>query len=82
MRHLCKPYIYVLDLVDAITKLTEKMNEGEELYNLSIEGDGTTVTRIAEIVVEEMGLAGVKFKYTGGDRGWKGDITVVKTRQL
>ena len=70
----CKPYIYVLDLVDAILELTEEMPCGEEIYNLSIEGDGTTVTRIAEIVVEELDLENVTFKYTGGDRGWKGDV--------
>ncbi len=53
----------------------EKQGGGtEEIYNLSIEGEGTTVTRIAEIVCEEMGLRDVRFDYTGGDRGWKGDV--------
>ncbi len=83
----CKPYIYVLDLVEAIVKLTDSFYNcenpkdkkdnplaHEEIYNLSIEGLGTTVTRIAEIVVEEMGLSNVAFNYTGGDRGWKGDV--------
>lgn len=70
----CKPYIYVLDLVEAIVKLTEKFEPGEEVYNISVESDGTTVTHIAEIVVEELGLSNVEFKYTGGDRGWKGDV--------
>ena len=32
------------------------------------------MTKIAEMVVEEMGLSSVKFRYTGGDRGWKGDV--------
>lgn len=54
---------------------TSKATSGTEvIYNLSVEGGGTTVTRIAEIVVEEMGLSNVEFKYTGGDRGWKGDV--------
>lgn len=70
----CKPYMYVLDLVEAITKLTEEFKPGEEVYNISVEGAGTTVTRIAEIVVDVMGLSDVVFKYTGGDRGWKGDV--------
>lgn len=70
----CKPYIYVLDLVEAIVKLTENWQQSEEVYNLSVKGEGTTVTRIAEIVVEELGLQDVEFKYTGGDRGWKGDV--------
>ena len=70
----CKPYIYALDLVEAIVRLTEQFNAGENVYNISVIGDGTTVTHIAEIVVEEMGLNDVTFKYTGGDRGWKGDV--------
>lgn len=70
----CKPYIYVLDLIDAIMKLTQKFETGEVVYNISVDSPGTTVTHIAEIVVEELGLNNVKFKYTGGDRGWKGDV--------
>lgn len=70
----CKPYIYVFDLVDAIVKLTNTWKPGEEVYNIGVESDGTTVTHIAEIVVEILGLENVKFKYTGGDRGWKGDV--------
>lgn len=70
----CKPYIYVLDLVEAIVQLTREFNAGETVYNLSVNSEGTTVTRIAEIVVEELGLKDVRFAYTGGDRGWKGDV--------
>lgn len=70
----CKPYIYVLDLVDAIVKLTEDFKPGEDVYNISVMSDGTTVTHIAEIVVDVLGLENVEFKYTGGDRGWKGDV--------
>lgn len=70
----CKPYIYVLDLVEAIVKLTEDFKSGEDVYNISVESEGTTVTHIAEIVVDVLGLSNVKFEYTGGDRGWKGDV--------
>jgi UDP-glucose 4-epimerase len=70
----CKPYIYVLDLVDVIVKLTEEFKPGEDVYNISVKSEGTTVTRIAEIVVDVLGLDDVEFKYTGGDRGWKGDV--------
>lgn len=70
----CKPYIYVLDLVEAIMKLTQSFKQGESLYNISVTSPGTTVTHIADIVVEELGLKNVKFSYTGGDRGWKGDV--------
>ena len=70
----CKPYIYVLDLVEAIVRLTKEIKPGEMVYNLSVNSEGTTVTRIAEIIVKELGLKDVKFAYTGGDRGWKGDV--------
>lgn len=70
----CKPYIYAPDLVDAITTLTEEFKPGAEVFNISVESEGTTVTHIAEIIVEEMGLKDVEFQYTGGNIGWKGDV--------
>ena len=70
----CKPYIYVLDLVEVIMRLTKEFKPGEIVYNISVTSPGTTVTKIAEIVVEELELKDVKFNYTGGDRGWKGDV--------
>ena len=70
----CKPYIYVLDLVEAIIKLTRDFKVGEVVYNISVTSPGTTVTHIAEIVVQELELKDVRFAYTGGDRGWKGDV--------
>ena len=70
----CKPYIYVTDLVNAIVKLTEKFEPGVDVFNISVMSEGTSVTHIAEIVVDVLGLSDVEFKYTGGDRGWKGDV--------
>lgn len=70
----CKPYIYVLDLIEAIINLTQEFKLNEEIYNISVGSKGTTVTQIAEIVVDVMGLKDVQFKYIGGDRGWKGDV--------
>jgi UDP-glucose 4-epimerase len=69
----CKPYLYISDCIEGIlfgfTHSFEKMN----LFNLSCDTI-TTVTRIAEMVIEEMQLQNVSFKYTGGTRGWKGDV--------
>lgn len=70
----CKPYIYVYDLIDAIMKITSNFINGLQLYNISTKGRGTTVRRIAEIIVEELKLKEVAFLFTGGDRGWKGDV--------
>lgn len=67
-----KPYIYVQDLVDAIVQFMNSP-QGVTLYNVGVEG-ATSVTKIADIVCEEMGLKGVKYEYTGGEGGWKGDV--------
>jgi len=69
-----KPYIYVLDLVDAIMRFKD-VSKGVTLYNVGVETQ-TSVTRIAEIVCEKMGLTGIPFEYTGGRGGWKGDVPV------
>ncbi len=68
-----KPYLHVSDCVDGIVFGFEHSHEPLNLFNLSCDTD-TTVTRIAEMVVEEMGLENVQFNYTGGSRGWKGDV--------
>jgi len=70
----CKPYLYVLDLVEAIMKFKD-VPKGVTIYNVGVESQ-TTVTRIAEIVCEKMGLTGIPFEYTGGRGGWKGDVPV------
>lgn len=69
----CKPYIYVTDLVEAIVQFMETRKKGVTLYNLGVEG-ATTVTKIADIICEKMGLRNVKYNYTGGNVGWKGDV--------
>jgi UDP-glucose 4-epimerase len=69
----CKPYLYVSDCVDGILYGYTHANQKMNLFNLSCDTT-TTVTRIAEMVTQEMGLSNVAFKYTGGIRGWKGDV--------
>lgn len=70
----CKPYIYIDDLINAIELLTNYFSQGKQIYNVSVNSGGTTVTKIAEILVNELNLPNVKFIYTGGNVGWKGDI--------
>lgn len=72
--HQSKPYIYVMDLVEAIMRFKE-VPAGVTLYNVGVESQ-TSVTRIGEIVCEKMGLTGIPFEYTGGRGGWKGDVPV------
>ena len=67
-----KPYIYVQDLVEAILFLPFK--NGVNIFNAGLE-TSTTVRRIADIICEEMNLKNVKYKFTGGSIGWKGDVS-------
>ncbi len=71
----CKPYLYVDDLVDAIIKFSMKKRIGVETYNIGVD-TATTVKEIADMVCEKLGLTKVKYKYTGGNVGWKGDVPV------
>jgi UDP-glucose 4-epimerase len=74
-----KSYIHVSDVVSAMLTLTDRGWDGFEVFNAGT-GDYVTVTEIADLVVERMGLTGVRYEYTGGVRGWKGDVPVVRMR--
>jgi UDP-glucose 4-epimerase len=68
-----KSYFLVQDCVKAMRLAVEKSKDQVSVYNIGCD-DWLSVRRVAEIVVEEMGRKGVKFKFTGGSRGWVGDI--------
>jgi len=68
-----KSYMSAEDCVRAMVHLVENAEQKVSLYNLGT-GDTCSVRRIAEIVVEESGFKNVSIEYTGGDRGWAGDV--------
>lgn len=68
-----KSYMEVGDCVDAIIHVIENTNERMNLYNLG-SSDTCSVRNIAAIVVRETGCDNASIEYTGGDRGWAGDI--------
>jgi UDP-glucose 4-epimerase len=68
-----KSYMSAEDCVSAMCHIVDGDSEEVSLYNLGT-GDTCSVRRIAEIVVEESGLEGVSIEYSGGDRGWAGDV--------
>jgi UDP-glucose 4-epimerase len=68
-----KSYMEVGDCVDGILHVMANSNDSVNLFNLGSH-DTASVKRIAEIVVEETGCTGASIEYTGGDRGWAGDI--------
>jgi len=71
-----KEYLYVKDCVDGMMIGYRRASGSVNLFNLAIE-EQTIVDRVADIVIEEMGLNDVKRRYTGGSRGWIGDNPVV-----
>ena len=68
-----KSYMSANDCVRSMLHVLDNNDEDMNLYNLGT-GDTCSVSRIAEIVVEESGLKGVKLEFTGGSRGWAGDV--------
>jgi UDP-glucose 4-epimerase len=72
-----KPYLYVDDCVDGMLFGHRASQDKINVFNLGC-STTTNVTTIGELVVKEMGLNNVQFKYTGGDRGWPGDVPQVR----
>ena len=68
-----KSYMEVGDCVDAMLHVMSNAHQPLNLFNLGSH-DTASVRRIAEIVVEVTGCADDRIEYTGGDRGWAGDI--------
>lgn len=75
----CKSYIHVEDILSAVFLAAEKSALRFDLFNVATD-DYITVREIADIAVEVSGLAtgSVRYDFTGGDRGWKGDVPVVR----
>jgi UDP-glucose 4-epimerase len=64
--------MYVEECVDAICHVVEHADKDLNTYNLGTRTT-TSVTAIADLISEEMVLD-PEYSYTGGDRGWTGDI--------
>jgi UDP-glucose 4-epimerase len=72
-----KSYIHVDDVIEAMRMVDRSQEQGFDCFNVATE-DYATVNEIADMAVEEMGLKSVLYQYAGGDRGWKGDIPIVR----
>lgn len=71
-----KPYLYVKDLIEGILFVCNNANECFNVYNLGSD-TRTKVKDIARMVIEEMAV-NARIEYTGGDRGWVGDVPEFK----
>lgn len=67
-----KSYLEVHECVAAML-FALRSRDTVNIYNIGSE-DWIDVRSIAEIVAEEMHLPNIKFRFTGGERGWVGDV--------
>ena len=76
----CKSYIHVEDVVAAMLMILGASDTGPafDVFNVATD-DYITVTEIADIACAVCGLdpTRVQYAYSGGDRGWKGDVPKV-----
>jgi UDP-glucose 4-epimerase len=73
-----KSYIHVEDVISGVLFAAETSPGPYGVFNLAT-GDTITVNEIADLACEAVGLdpARVRYDYTGGDRGWAGDVPIV-----
>jgi len=75
-----KSYIWVGDCVEAVLHVSRLVEaSGYEVYNIGSD-DWVTVSEIADMVIESMGLSSVEKVFTGGvenGRGWIGDVKLM-----
>ncbi len=72
-----KPYLHVSECVDGIIYGWQHSQEPLNYFNLGCEG-ATSAREVAEFVIEAVGLKDVNVEYTGGKRGWPGDVAQVR----
>ena len=74
-----KSYIHVEDVFEAIFLADRGGAARYDVFNVATD-DYITVREIADMAVEVSGLApgSVQYEFTGGDRGWKGDVPIVR----
>jgi UDP-glucose 4-epimerase len=69
-----KPYLHVGELVDAMTFLFQKQQNRLNVFNIAPDGSASTVRFMAEATVR-LAAPGAKIRYTGGSKGWIGDVS-------
>lgn len=71
-----KSYLHIDDCLDAMQFVVSETAEPVNIYNLGTMS-ATNVTEIADIVASELDVD-PEFTYTGGDRGWTGDVPLMQ----
>jgi len=68
-----KPYLHVSELIDAMLHLFQKAQQPINYFNIAPLGSSSTVKFIAEATVRALS-PNAKIRYTGGSKGWVGDV--------
>jgi UDP-glucose 4-epimerase len=71
-----RPFFLVQDCVDGMLYGFQHAREQLNVFNLGVSST-TDISTVATTLVEEIGLNHVKFRYTGGPLGFKGDVPYV-----
>jgi UDP-glucose 4-epimerase len=71
-----KSYLDVIDGVNGIFYAVQRAKERKNVFNLGHD-EFMTVLDLADIIVEELALKRVRYRMTGGERGWLGDSPFV-----
>ena len=72
-----KSYIHVDDIVQAMLTVGRRGSGGFDAFNVATL-DYQSVREIADLVIDRLRLSDVRYEFTGGARGWKGDVPVVR----
>ena len=68
-----KSYLNVQECIDAMLFAADRADAAVNTFNIGSE-DWIDVKTIAGIVAQEMGLSSVRYRFSGGERGWVGDV--------
>ena len=69
-----KPYLHVSELIDAMVFLFQTQQNKLNVFNIAPDGSASTVKFMAEATVR-LAAPGAKIRYTGGSKGWVGDVS-------
>jgi UDP-glucose 4-epimerase len=74
-----KSYVHVNDVIEAVLLAAVAAPRPFAVFNVAT-GDYITVSEIAELAVSAVGLepGSTRFLFDGGDRGWRGDVPIVR----
>jgi UDP-glucose 4-epimerase len=72
-----KPYLHVGECIDGMLFCHDHASDELNCFNLGCDGATSTI-RVARILLATMDLGGAELVFSGGKRGWPGDVCQVR----